>query len=324
MNVKRWIARREPNWNRLEMLLKRIEKRGPRSLSTLEIKELASLYRSVSGDLARAITHQASVGYTLIQSLQQLTSRSYSQIYQGARRQEWQQVLDFYRRGFPQAIQTNIGAIAVSTILFVVGGLVGWWFSWRDPTFMALIVPDELISLVRDEGELWMGSILGTEPVASSSIMINNLIVSFRAVAGGLTLGLFTIFLLFFNGLLIGAIGTLVGQNNLGVPFWAFVFPHGALELPAIFLAGAAGLLIARGILFPGHYRRRDAIKFYGQQAAYLVCGVIPLLIIAGIIEGFFSPNPVIPDSIKYVTGLLLLISLIAYCSRQGQPFAGS
>ena len=320
MNVKRWITRREPNWKRLDALLKRIEKRGPRSLSTIEIKELASLYRSVSGDLARAITHQTTVGYTLIQSLQQLTSRSYSQIYQGSRRQEWRRAWDFYRHGFPQLMQNTMGYIALSTALFMGGGLIGWWFAWRDPSFLALIVPDTLIHQVQDEGQLWMGSILGTEPVASSSIMINNLIVSFRAVAGGLTFGLFTIYILFFNGLLIGAIATLVGQNNLGIPFWAFVFPHGALELPAIFLAGAAGLLLARGILLPGHYRRRDSIKFYGQQAAQIMYGVIPLLIIAGMIEGFFSPNPGIPDSIKYVTGLLLFTALISYCSRQNRP----
>lgn len=315
MNVKRWIARKEPNWKRLDALLGQIEKRGPRSLSTPEIKELASLYRSVSADLARAITHQDTVGYTLIQSLQQLTSRSYSQIYQGARRQEWRKILDFYRYGFPRITQQTFGYIVLSTALFIFGGLIGWWFAWRDPNFLSLIVPESLITMVRDEGKLWMGKILGLEPLASSSIMVNNLLVSFRTVAGGLTLGLLTLYILFFNGLLIGAIATLVGQNNLGVPFWAFVFPHGSLELPAIFLAGAAGLLIARGILFPGEYRRRDAIKYYGQQAAQLMYGVIPMLVIAGVIEGFFSPSPLVPTPIKYLTGLFLFATLIAYCS---------
>ena len=317
MNVKGWIARKERNWKRLDALLQRLEKRGPRALSTIEIKEIASLYRSVSADLARALTHQQTVGYTLIQTLRQLTSRSYSQIYQGTRRQEWRKVFEFYQTGLPVIIQQTRLYIAISTGLFMLGGLVGWWFSWQDPRFLALAVPESLIQMVREEGQLWMGSILGIEPVASSWIMINNLSVSFRAVSGGLTLGLFTIYILFFNGLLIGAIATLVGQNNLGFPFWAFVFPHGALELPAIFLAGAAGLLIARGILLPGSYRRWDSIKHYGNQAAQLMFGVIPLLVIAGGIEGFFSPSPVIPDMVKYLAGIVLFMGLIAYCSRQ-------
>jgi uncharacterized membrane protein SpoIIM required for sporulation len=162
-----------------------------------------------------------------------------------------------------------------------------------------------------------MGSIVGTEPLASSNIMTNNLMVAFRTVGGGITAGLFTLYSLFFNGLLMGAIAALVSQNQLAYPFWAFVFPHGALELPAIFFAGGAGLLIAKALLFPGQYRRVDALKLYGYQSAQLVFGIVPLLIIAGIIEGFFSPSPYIPELIKYLTGMIILASLITYCSRQ-------
>jgi uncharacterized membrane protein SpoIIM required for sporulation len=79
-------------------------------------------------------------------------------------------------------------------------------------------------------------SIVGIEPLASSNIMINNLSASFDAVAGGVTAGIYTVFLLVFNGLNIGAVATLVGQNNLAYRFWAFVFQHGLLELPAFFL----------------------------------------------------------------------------------------
>jgi uncharacterized membrane protein SpoIIM required for sporulation len=317
MNVKRWIARREPNWKQLDELLTRIEKRGLRSLSTQEIKNLASLYRSVSADLARARTNQVQVGNTLVQDLQRLTSRGYSQIYQGSRKQDWKTAIDFYKWGLPAAVRETFGYTAVSTGIFLLGGLIAWWFSWRDPQFLEMIVPDHLIHTVRDEGKLWMGSILGVEPEAASQIMTNNLGVTFRAAAGGLTLGLLTIFLLFMNGLLIGGVGTLVGQNNLAFPFWAFVFPHGSLELPAIFFSGGAGLLIARGILFPGQYRRIDAIKVYSLKAAQLMFGVIPMLVVAGVIEGFFSPSPVVPNPLKYFAGIGIFIALVRYCSRQ-------
>jgi uncharacterized membrane protein SpoIIM required for sporulation len=315
MNIQRWIARREPNWKRLDALLKQVETKGLKSIRADEIKELASLYRSVSADLARARTNE--VGNTLVQDLQVLTSRSYNQIYQGSQRQEWQAVIEFYRWGLPAVVQQTFGYIAAATGLFLVAALVAWWYCWQDPVFLSLVVPENLIHKVRDEHELWMGSIVGIEPLASTNIMTNNLKVSFGAVAGGMTAGVLTAFLMLFNGLMIGAIATLVGQNNLAYPFWAFVFPHGSLELPAIFFAGGAGFLLARAILFPGKYRRADALKLYGTQASQLVFGIIPMLVIAGTIEGFFSPSPLVPSLFKYTVGIGLFTLLLIYCNRK-------
>jgi uncharacterized membrane protein SpoIIM required for sporulation len=313
MNLKRWIARREPSWKQLDELLTRVEKRGLRSLQTHEIQRLASLYRSVSADLARARTNQ--LGDLLVQDLQKLTARGYNQIYQGSRRQDWQALREFALWGFPALVQRTWGYIALSTAIFILGGLVGWWYSWQDPDFLALVVPSHLIETVR-RGELWMGNILGHEPTASSGIMVNNLIVSFRVVAGGFVLGLFSLYALFYNGLLIGAVGCLVGKHNLAYPFWAFVFPHGALELPAIFIAGGAGLLVARALLFPGRLKRTEALKFYGLQAGQLSVGMVVMLVAAGIIEGFFSPSTYIPEPVKYLVGTTILVGLIAYCCR--------
>ena len=315
MNIQRWIARREPNWQRLDALLRQIEKKGLKSLRAAEIRELASLYRSVAADLARARTQQ--ISNTLIQSLQSLTTRAYTQIYQGSRRQEWQAIQEFYRWGLPSVVQKTFAYIAAATALFLLGALVAWWYSWQNPSFMSLIVPESLITKVRDEHKLWMGSIVGVEPLASSGIMINNLSVSFGATAGGITAGAYTAYLMVFNGLLIGAVGTLVGQNNLAYPFWAFVFPHGSLELPAIFFAGGAGFLLARAILFPGKYNRRDALKFYGSLAVQLLFGIVPMLIIAGTIEGFFSPNPSVPSPFKYLVGMSLFVVLVVYYNRK-------
>ncbi|EHC16193.1 stage II sporulation protein M [Fischerella thermalis] len=315
MNIQRWIARREANWLRLEVLLKQAEKKGLKSLPASEIRELASLYRSVSADLARARTQQ--VSNILIQNLQLLTTHAYTQIYQGSRRQEWQAVLQFYSWGLPSIIQQTFPYIAFAAALFLLGALVAWWYAWQDPSFMSLIVPESMIIKVRDEHELWMGSIVGIEPLASSNIMINNLSVSFGAVAGGITAGAYTAFLMLFNGLLIGAVGTLVGQNNLAYPFWAFVFPHGSIELPAIFFAGGAGFLIGKALLFPGKYRRADALKFYGSLAVQLVFAIVPMLIIAGTIEGFFSPNPRVPLPLKYLVGMGLFVFLVWYSNRK-------
>ena len=315
MNTKRWIARKETNWKTLDRLLQQSEKKGLKSLSAAEIKQLASLYRSVSADFAKAKTNK--LGNTLIQDLQDLTARGYTQVYQGSRRQEWQRVKEFYSWGFPEIVRDTAMYTAIATAIFLLFFLIGWWYVWRDPVFLDLALPSELIEKVRDKGELWMGSIVGNEPLASSGIMTNNLGVAFRAVSGGATAGIFTIYIMAFNGLHIGTIGALVTQNNLGYPFWAFVCPHGSLELPAIFLAGGAGLLIGKAMVFPGQYRRLDALKINGTKAAQLLFGIVPMLIIAGIIEGFFSPSPLIPDTIKYLTGFIIFGFFILYLNKQ-------
>lgn len=315
MNIQRWIARRQPHWQELDTLLKQVERQGLKSLKADEVRQLAGLYRSVSADLARARTNQ--VGDLLIQDLQALTTRGYAEIYQGSRRREWHAVWEFCQWGFPAAVQAAWVYIALATALFLVAALVSWWLAWRDPSFIALVVPPEIIEKVRDRGELWMGAIVGIEPFASSTIMINNIKVSFTAITGGITAGIGTTYIMLLNGVLIGTISVLVGQNNLAVPFWAFVLPHGSLELPAIFLAGGAGFLLARAILFPGAYRRLDAFKLYGKQAAQLIYGLVPMLVIAGMIEGFFSPNPAIPDGFKYLVGIGLLLGLLAYLGRR-------
>ncbi len=329
MNIQRWVARREVSWRQLDALLDRAEKRGIASLSTKEIKTLASLYRSVSADLARARTHD--VGDALIKDLQSLTSRSYSQIYQGSRRQDWRSLRQFYRTRFPAVVRQTWGYTAIATALFILSGLVGWWYSWQDPSFMSLVLGPEFVAEVQGSKELWTVSILGQEPIASSNIMVNNIGVAMNAIVGGVAYflpqvpiitppGAFTVFLLVFNGLMIGSVATLVAQNDLAYDLWAFVFPHGSLELPAIFLAGGAGLLLARAILLPGKYRRRDALQIYGRQAAQLVYGIVPMLIIAGIIEGFFSPSPVIPSLLKYGIGTIIFLLFLAYVLWQEEP----
>lgn len=326
MNIQRWMARREASWRQLETLLTQAEKSGLRSLSAIQVRQMASLYRSVSADLARAKGH--GVGQAVIKDLQRLTSRSYSQIYQGSRRQEWQALWDFCRYGFPAVVQRSWAYIAVATGLFAIGGLVGWWFAWQDPAFLTLVLGQEFVEEVKTSQELWTVSIMGIEPVASSGIMINNIGVSLRALVGGVTMfmpevplvtppGAFTVFMLVFNGLMIGCVGVLVAQANLAYDLWAFVFPHGALELPAIFMAGGGGLLLARGILLPGPYRRIDALKLYGLQAAQLLYGIIPMLVIAGLIEGFFSPQTWIPNEFKYIVGTAIFIALVQYCRTQ-------
>lgn len=318
MDIQRWLKQREADWQELQQFLSRIEKQGWAALSAADIRRFSSLYRVVSGDLARA--RSFGLPPLLIQDLQDLTSRSYSQIYQGSRRQEWQAIARFYRWGLPQVIRQTWPYWTTAAAIFALGGLIGWWYGWRDDEFLGVLLPARLIEQVRERGELWTGSILGIEPWAASNIMVNNLTVTFRVVGGGITGGLLTAYVLFFNGLLLGVIGALVGGSGLAYPFWAFVAPHGALELPAIFWAGGAGLLIGRAVLWPGRWGRGSALRQYGRQAVQLVYGVVPLLVIAGVIEGFFSPSETFTPALKYLVGFALLANLVWYSLWEPPP----
>lgn len=312
MDVQRWLIRQEPQWALLEQLLHQAEKDGIKSLSAAQIQQLSSLYRLTTADLARVKTRQ--LGATLEDYLKDLVRRGYSQVYQGRQRQEWQSIWRFYQSGFPATVQKTWPHTLVAFLIFGLGWAIGSWYTAHDPQFMELVIPERIMTMVQDEGKLWMGSIVGIEPLASSQIMTNNISVTLAALAGGIFAGLGTLYILWFNGLHIGSIATLVGQNDLAYPFWAFVFPHGALELPAIFLSGGAGLLLGQAFVFPGPRPRLVALKRQGQLAAQLMFGVVPLLIVAGIIEGFFSPSPLIPDGVKYLVGTILFAALLLYC----------
>jgi uncharacterized membrane protein SpoIIM required for sporulation len=104
----------------------------------------------------------------------------------------------------------------------------------------------------------------------------------------------------------------------MSADLWSFVAPHGALELPAIFIAGGAGLLLAKGILFPGTLPRRDAIADAGADAVRLMLGVVPILVIAGVIEGFISPTATAVAA-KFAIGAAIFVLFALYLGRSGR-----
>jgi uncharacterized membrane protein SpoIIM required for sporulation len=114
------------------------------------------------------------------------------------------------------------------------------------------------------------------------------------------------------NGLLMGVVGAATWHAGMAISLWSFVAPHGVLELPSIFIAGGAGLEIARGLLFPGLLPRKEALARAGGRASRLVLGSIPMLLIAGTIEGFFSPTA-LPAELKFLLGGLLGSALLAW-----------
>jgi uncharacterized membrane protein SpoIIM required for sporulation len=167
--------------------------------------------------------------------------------------------------------------------------------------------------------EMWTKSVVSVAPTASSYIMTNNLTVSFLAFAGGILFGLGTLWILYQNGMMLGVLGTACHQYGMSLALWSFVAPHGALELPAILIAGGAGLRLGHAMLFPGPLRWKDSVARGGIEATRLVSGVIPMLIIAGCLEGFFSPSSA-PVWLKFTVGGLLFSLLLIWLFRPVRP----
>ncbi len=153
--------------------------------------------------------------------------------------------------------------------------------------------------------------------------MTNNLSVSFVTFAGGITFGLLTLFSLFNNGMLLGVVGAGCHHYGMSLALWSFVAAHGSLELPSILIAGAAGLRLGQAMVFPGGYRWKDSIAEGGIEATRLVSGIIPLLVIAGCLEGFFSPSAA-PVWLKFTVGGLLFTLLNLWLFRQAKAPAAA
>jgi uncharacterized membrane protein SpoIIM required for sporulation len=308
----RWLNKRAAHWARLEALINACGRRGITALTHRELRELALLYRQAAADLSVAREDRGSA--PLARDLNQLLGRAHNLLYSGPRPKP-AGIADFYARQFPTAFRRTLPYTLAAFALFAAGAVAGVLLAIADPGFERFVLGGRMMDTI-ERREMWTHGILAIKPAASSAIMTNNLAVAIAACATGMLAGLGTVYMMLFNGILMGVIGTACQRAGMSVSLWSFVTPHGVLELPAIFIAGGAGLLLARGILVPGTLPRRDAIAEAGTQAVRLFLGVIPLLVIAGIIEAFVSPTG-LDVSAKFATGASLAVLLVWYLSSR-------
>ena len=307
-----WLAKQKPYWDRLEQLVASTGRRNVRSLSHREIRELALLYRQAASELARA--REEPTGAELARYLNQLLGRAHNLIYMG-RRARPRGILHFYRDEFPEIFRRTFPAIFAAFVVFLVGALAGVLLSLTSPAFPRYLLGGKMVQTI-EQHRMWTQSIVTVKPLASSAIMTNNLIVCFTTFALGVTAGLGTIWMLLLNGLLFGVVNVACWRGGLLFSLWSFVAPHGVLELPAIFIAGGAGLTIGRGFLFPGELPRRVSLARSGAVAVRMVLGTIPLLLVAGTMEGFVSPSG-LPAPLKFLVSAALGTMLVLYLSRK-------
>lgn len=314
-----WLEKRQSHWNRLEVLLHQSQSQGLKSLTRPELQELGLLYRQAAADLS-ALREDPS-GKSYARTLNLLLARAHNTIYSG-QKSSARGLVHFYRYTYPRIFRRNLSLINIAFLLFVAGALGGMLLAITRPDYMHIFLGQRMMETI-ERRQMWTDSIVSVKPAASSRIMTNNISVCFLAFAYGITAGAGTIFMMIFNGVLIGVIGTACWLNGMSLSLWSFVAPHGVLELPAIFIAGGAGLRIAQGLLFPGLLSRRDSLAHAGAEATRLLLGAVPVLIVAGCIEGFVSPSPSIHWQWKFTMAAataVIFFSYLFFAARGGAP----
>jgi len=315
----RWLEKRKPHWSKLESLLNQSAKGGLKSLSRSDLQELSLLYRQIAADLAALREDPGSLHFA--RYINQLLVRAHNTIYSG-RKASARPIFLFFRYSYPAAFRRNLNQCLLALLIFAVSGLVGGVLTYQNPDFKVKLLGPQMVETI-DRHEMWTHSIVGIKPLASSAIMTNNMSVGFTTFALGITGGLGTIYMMAFNGLLIGVIGVACWLSGMSLQLWSFVAPHGVLELPAIFIAGGAGFRVAQGLLFPGVLPRRDSLAKAGLEAVQLLLGTIPILIVAGLIEAFISPTG-LAVSLKFSLAAALFVLLGVYLFGVGRVPPGT
>jgi uncharacterized membrane protein SpoIIM required for sporulation len=309
-----WIDSRKHNWNRLDALVHQVESGGVKSLSPADLRDLGLLYRQAAADLSAVRADDSS--RALAQYLNRLVARAHNYVYSG-RRVSFGSLWQFLAHGYPRLLRRMSGYLLAATLISVAAGLLGALIVMLRPSFGVMFLGAQTVANL-DQHKMWTDSVLSIKPQAASGIMTNNITVCFLTFAGGITAGLFTLYSLFNNGLMLGAIAVVCRQHHMALSLWSFVAAHGALEIPSIMISGAAGLRLAAGILFPGMLNRRAALALAGLEAVQLVAGTIPLLIVAGTLESFLSPTQA-PIALKFAVGAALFTSLTLWLAEGGR-----
>jgi uncharacterized membrane protein SpoIIM required for sporulation len=200
-------------------------------------------------------------------------------------------------------------------VVFVLAAVFASTASLLDEDFADRVAPGMKHKIASHDN--WTEDINNANPLASTSIQSNNITVTFFAFAGGVLAGIGTLWVLVQNGMLLGMVMSLCFRYR----FWdvpIFVSAHGVIELTAIFIAGGAGLLIGKALLMPGDLRRIDALVENGRLAIKLILGCIPMLLIAGLIEGFISPAH-IPAAFKFSVSAMSALLMVMYFLKRDE-----
>ncbi|MCP5098638.1 MAG: stage II sporulation protein M [Chloroflexi bacterium] len=318
MNVEQFYQSRQSDWQMLSKLLDRTQKQVEK-LSPDEVLLMGNLYRSITSDLALA--KRAFPRHRVTVYLNQLVARGHSVLYR-SEPLAINRIIYYFKKGFPQTFRDTLPFFVVAALLMILPTILAGLITNWQPEAASWLLPQQVQDLIPmiEEQELWTDIPVGERPFMSSAITTNNIRVSFLAFGGGMLAGLATVYVLIFNGLMLGGLTGLTAHYDVGFELWTFIIGHGVIELTTIFIAGSSGLMLGWAILRPGLLRRRDALVLAARKAVVLIGACVPLLMIAGTIEGFLSPNENVPILVKWSVGIgsgVLLYSYLLLAGRE-------
>ncbi len=288
----RFAAQKQPRWDEFERLAERAARNGLDSFASAELPDFAARYREVAADLARARTYGAD---SAIQSrLERLAAAGHNALYRDER-STWRRLWIVLARECPAAVVEARRYVVIAFLTFVAPAASGFMLLHEQPALAAELLPEVMLRRA-EAGQARKAAGRGYVDVAAedralmaSGIITNNVRVAVACFAGGIFLGVGSLVLLAYNGLAIGAFAAHFANVGLLDYLLTFILGHGALELFAIWVAGAAGFMLGRSVVAPGSFSRSDALVVSGRVAIRMVGATAVLLVVAGLIEGFIS-----------------------------------
>lgn len=282
-----WLRLRLEHWHILESKLKKEETQGNSELE--EAREVLAGFRSLLSDLSLA--RRTMPGNPITRYLESLFLRCQEVIY----RQPghfFMQMRDLYDLEIPELMRQMIKPIAATLLLFLISIFAGWLLISNYPDLATLFASQEMIDNVQ-KGKLWTDDLLNIAPssLISLGIITNNITVSLFAFALGALYGLGTLYVISLNGLMLGGIFAFTAQYQMAERLFKFIIGHGVVELSVIIIAGAMGLRLGEALIRPGRQNRLQAFQETTMNAGKVLLAAIPFLILAGLIEGFISPD---------------------------------
>jgi uncharacterized membrane protein SpoIIM required for sporulation len=312
-------------WQELEEHLDRVLNRTSKPpKEPLRGERVAALYRRACEHLALA--RARSYPAYLLDRLDRLTADAHQVIYQ-QREFGAAALWRIVSRDFPRAVRADAAYVWIATALLAVPTLVLGVLVYYQPGLVLSVVDAATAAQFEQMYSRSAEAIGRTNDAGSNWAMFgfyisNNVRVAFQCFASGLAAGVGSIFLLVYNGALFGAVAGYLTERGLGGTFYSFVVTHGAFELTAIALSGAAGLKLGHSLLAPGRRTRRQSLVHAARECVVIVYGVTAMLIVAAAIEAFWSSAAWIPDAVKYGVAAVCWIGVLAYLTLQGRHAA--
>ena len=328
IDLQKFITEERSYWSELERELERFEAKPETRLSLRQLERFHYLYQRASADLAKIATFSAEPNTRLY--LESLVGRAFGEIHETREKPHRLRPLYWFFTIFPQTFRKHIRAFWISLVAIMVGAAFGGFAVMIDSSAKQTLLPfahlqENPSERVKKEEGVVTDHLKGAKTSFSSFLMTHNTRVAILTLALGMTWGIGTLMMLFYNGVTLGAVAVdyvLAGET----PFLlGWLMPHGVIEIPAILLAGQAGIVLAGALIGWGKpISLRMRLRKISKDLATLIFGVALMLVWAGIVEAFFSQyhEPVLPYSIKIAFGAFELIILALFLGRAGRKRA--